>query len=231
ANVIVNALQELGVDKIDYMILSHSHWDHIGGAPYIMDVYPVDNIYVNGEGYPYETYARLAQYFTADGNNVEVVAFGDKLSIGSDIAISIYNPAVALNEINEDDRIVNNNSLVARVEWQDRAILLTSDIYTEALERLVNADIDLSADILALPHHGNDGFGEIEVHFLEEVNPQVAIKSSDWGELQTQTSGELTAFLEAAGIEFMATARDGEITSNLLEDQLVVGSDTLIWRQ
>lgn len=231
ANVVVNALQEIGVDKIDYLILSHSHWDHIGGAPYIMDAYPVDNIYINGEGYPYETYSRLAQYFTDDGSNVDVVAFGDKINVSPEITISIYNPAEKLSEINENDEEVNNNSLVARVTWGDRAILLTSDIYTESIEKLVNADIDLSADILTLPHHGNDGFGEVERVFLEEIMPSVAIKSSDWGELQTQTSGDMLDYLHEINAEFVATARDGKLVSQMLPDQLIIGSDSLIWRR
>ncbi|MFC1617829.1 MBL fold metallo-hydrolase [Patescibacteria group bacterium] len=231
ANVVVNALKRLGVDKIDYLILSHPHWDHIGGAPYIMDVYPAEKIYANGEGYPYDTYARLAEYFRGDGSNVELVADGSMINVADDLRIEFLNPETTLTEIAENDEEINNNSLVARLAWRGRSILLPSDIYTSSVERLLNAGKDLQADILALPHHGNDGFGEVEQNFLQTVAPQAVIKSSDWTELQNETSPEMLKTLQNIGVEFLATARDGELHITLPPDSetINVQSGNLVW--
>jgi len=231
ANVVITALHQLGVDEIDHLILSHSHWDHIGGAPYIMDYFPVKQIYVNGEGYPYETYARLAEYFSNNGSNVEVVSRGDLVPLGPEVTMSIYNPAEPLSGINENDEAVNNNSLVARISWEGRALLLTSDIYTASIEELLQTDLNLQAEVLTLPHHGNDGFGDPEKQFLEKVNPLLAIKSSDWGELETQTSPEMGMFLLRQGIQFVATAREGLVNITVPTEGLEMESDSLVWRE
>jgi len=230
ANVVVTALQEMGVDKIDHLILSHSHWDHIGGAPYIMDAFPVEKIYVNGEGYPYATYEKLANYFTDNGSNVEVVARGDLIPLGPEITMAIYNPAEKLSGINEDDEVVNNHSLVARISWEGRAILLTSDIYTATMEELQQAGLNLQAEVMTLPHHGNDGFGEIEESFLRAVDPKIVIKSSDWGELETETSATMLRYLDLQDVEFIATAREGLSNIDLTAEDIYLDSDSLVWR-
>ncbi len=231
ANVVVSALQKLGIDEIDYLILSHPHWDHIGGAPYIMDVYPVKKIYTNGEGYPYETYARLAEYFKGDGSNVEQVAKGDKIAVGDDLEVEILNPESVLTEISENDEEINNNSLVAKLSWQGRSILLSSDIYTATIEKLVSSDLDLDVDVLALPHHGNDGFGDVEKEFIEKTSPEVVIKSSDWRELQAETSAELMEVLMDDEVEFLATAEAGELHFTLPGNSETIDaySGDIIW--
>jgi competence protein ComEC len=230
ANIVVSALRRLGVDKIDHLILSHSHWDHIGGAPYIFDVFPVTSIYVNGEGYPYATYSLLADYFTNNGSNVKAVAAGDRIDVGSEVSIDIYNPPTKLSGINDNDEIVNNNAIVARVLWQDRHILLCSDIYTDTIVRLLESGFDLSADIMTLPHHGNDGWGEAENNFLETVAPELVIKSSDWDELQTETSPELLNFLKNKKSLFLPTASLGQIYIDLSADNIWLEADNLVWR-
>lgn len=231
ANVVVEALRRQGITKIDYLFLSHPHWDHIGGAAEILDNFEVDKIYINGEGYPFDTYAELVKSLAKNTDRVKLIARGEVIEAADDVRVEILHPDKTLSGVSDNDEAVNNNSLVARLVFGDTAVLLPGDIYQSSMVELVASGADLSAAILALPHHGNDGFDESDSAFLAAVNPRVVVKSSSWAEYQDQTSPELRQFLGDHKIPFFATADLGEIGLTLSPDGKVkVSSGELVWK-
>lgn len=243
ANVVVNALRRLGVTKIDYLFLSHPHWDHIGGASEILDNFEVDKIYINGEGYPFDTYAELVKSLAKNTDRVKLIARGEVIEVADDVRVEILHPAKTLSGVSDNDEAVNNNSLVARLVFGDAAVLLPGDIYSATMERLI-ADSppplqgsggagsqELKADILALPHHGNDGFDESDSAFLAAVNPRVVVKSSSWPEYRDQTSNELKKFLDEHQIRLAATPVLGEINLAINPSgEIHEVTEGLVWR-
>ncbi|EKD49448.1 MAG: beta-lactamase-like protein [uncultured bacterium] len=231
ANVVINLLKKIGVDKIDYMFLSHSHWDHIGGAPYIMDVYPVDKIYINGEGYPYGTYEKMAKYFGEDADNVHLVSLGDEIDLSGGVRVRILNPKEKLSGTNDNDEEVNNNALVAKISWEDAVVLLPSDIYSDTMKNIMENE-DIVAKVLSLPHHGMNGMTGAEREFFAEVHPMVAIKASNYDELKNSTSQELLHELGVLGSTLFATAEYGTLLVEFDgKGSMEVSSGNIVWRE
>lgn len=231
ANVVVDALRRRGIEKIDYLFLSHPHWDHIGGAAEILDNFEVGQIYINGEGYPFDTYAELAKSLAQTADRVKLVARGEVIELGDDSRLEILHPEKVLSGISDNDETVNNNSLVVRLVFGETAILLPGDIYSSSMEELLDGGQDLSAAVLMLPHHGNDGFSETEQMFLAAVNPRVTVKSSSWAEWQEQTSVEMRKYLDDHKIPLFATADLGELGLTLSpEGEVKVASGELVWK-
>ncbi len=231
ANVVVDALRRLGVTKIDYLFLSHPHWDHIGGAAEVLDNFEVDKIYINGEGYPFDTYAELVKSLAKNTDRVKLIARGEVIEAADDVRVEILHPDKTLSGVSDDDEAVNNNSLVARLVFGDTAVLLPGDIYQSSMEELVASGSDLSAAVLILPHHGNDGFDENDSAFLAAVDPRVVVKSSSWAEYQDQTSAEMRQFLGDHKIPLFATAELGELNLALgPEGEVKLSSESLVWK-
>ncbi len=211
ANVVIEALRRRGISQIDYLFLSHPHWDHIGGASEILNNFDVGRIYINGEGYPFDTYAELAKSLGQVTDRVKLVARGEVVELEDNVRLEILHPEKTLSGISENDEAVNNNSLVARLIFGETAILMPGDIYGSSMEELLAAEADLSSAVMILPHHGNDGFDANEQSFIEAVNPRLVIKSASWSEFQEQASPELRKFLDDRQVRMYTTAELGDL--------------------
>ncbi len=231
AQAVVQALRRRGLEKIDYLFLSHPHWDHIGGAAAILNNFEVGQVYINGEGYPFDTYSELARSLGKISDRVKLVARGEVIELEDDLRVEILHPEKTLSGIGQEDEAVNNNSLTARLVFADGAILFPGDLYQSGLEELLNSGQDLSANILVLPHHGTNGFGEVENRFLDAVAPAVVLKSSDWSEYREQTSPELSQYLSNRKIKLLNTAEGGEIDLALSSKGAIKGiTDSIVWK-
>lgn len=179
-------LKELGVQKLDYMILTHYHQDHAAGLYSILLSYKIDHLYVTDMSsynpfeldFPYYTIKSMTEVvdFFSESNVIEKV----KDFNGNFKTFQFADSFVEfLAPINDEYDIVNNYSLVAKVTYGDVKILFTGDIEKESEEQLLQAGADLSADIYKAAHHGS--MTSNSQAFLEAVNPSIVLISSDNG--------------------------------------------------
>jgi competence protein ComEC len=106
--------------------------------------------------------------------------------------------------------IVNNNSLVLRIDYQAFRILLTGDIEKEAEASLLDAGVTLQADLLKVPHHGSRGSSSVS--FLRGVRPRWAvIQAGDRNPFGHPHPETLTRYA-ARGVQVLRTDRDGAVT-------------------
>ena len=89
----------------------------------------------------------------------------------------------------------NEGSLVARVRYGETSVLFTGDMGFEAEDDMLSANVDVSATVLKVAHHGSAGSSSSE--FLEAVNPQYAVISvgadNDYGHPTEATLNRLSA--------------------------------------
>lgn len=169
--VIIPYLKSLGVSKLDAMILSHPHADHIGGASEIILEFPVDTIYqsdVNYNSELYETFMELA-----DEKKIPVIypKAGDILSIDPSIRMFVLGPVRNLFNSNP-----NNRSLVIKLVYGDTSILFSGDAEREQEEILVSMYKDfLDSDLYKVAHHASNTSSTIE--FLNYVEPDISVAS------------------------------------------------------
>ena len=171
-------LLDKNITKIDYMLFSHFDSDHCDGLFTILEKLPVKNVIISKQGKSSENFKQFLSIIQEKKVNVLLVQEGDNIVIDNEISINILFPQADF--ISEN--ILNNNSIVAKLEWENSSgevissILLTGDIEQIAEEKLVekyqNTNI-LNASILKVAHHGSKS-SSIQP-FLELVKPKVAL--------------------------------------------------------
>jgi competence protein ComEC len=166
-NVVIDAfngttsyLKNHGIYELDYLILTHSHDDHIKEAKLIMDSIDVKQVVVSYYDDRYPSYEQNALRLKAK----------DQMTCGS-INFNFMGPI-------KDYDNENNVSLVFQMYYDSKTFLFTGDIEAEAETDLINAYHHmLKSDILKVPHHGSITSSTVE--FLEMVNPSYAVISLD----------------------------------------------------
>lgn len=169
-NILVNYLLDRRIKTIDYIIISHFDSDHCNGLIEVIEKLKVRNILISEQAYYSEDYTNIAKIINQQKINTVFVKQGDSLKIDKDVKIKILYPSKNLEY--ED---LNNNSIVAKVEYYNFSMLFTGDIEKseqKILEKYKNTE-EIKSTILKISHHGSKTSSSEE--FLKEVNPRIAL--------------------------------------------------------
>ncbi len=159
--ILVLNLKRMGIEKLDYFVLSHPHNDHGYGALYggVLKSIEVGQVYHNGViNAAWSDPRALMNVCQERGIPCDVLKQGDTLQVG-EVEIQILHPVGSKDkmEIASKTAVVNNGSLVMRFDYGEHSALFTGDIYKSAEQELVKRCAELlDVDLLKLPHHGND---------------------------------------------------------------------------
>lgn len=189
---VISYIRGLGINKLDCVIVSHPHSDHMGEMWDVIDRIDTGRLvmpYLPGEreprGYLYEKMLK-----TADKRGIPVERVRDTLELrAGELEITVTVPS----ELGED---LNDCSAVVRIAHGENSFLVTGDC-GEAEERILLAQgCELSADVLKVGHHGSStASSEI---FLAAVRPRYAViscaKVNDFGHPSRKTIDRLKAF-------------------------------------
>ena len=140
-------ITDLGVEKIDLMILTHHDKDHIGGADTILDQIPVDAVRMPAYESDSKQYQQLIEALEKSGTNVIRMSDDAVFSLGSADFI-IWTSPIAY------DGSDNEQSLVTKIVYRGKTFLFTGDAEKEWLKQLCLSGRNLTCDVLKLPHHG-----------------------------------------------------------------------------
>ncbi len=171
-SILLPYLLNRGINKIDYMMISHFDSDHIGGLFYIMENLKVDNIIISRQGKNSENFKKFIQIMSKKQINLIIVKRGDYVKIDDTSYFEILFP----EEKQISDNVLNNNSIVAKFVSSNVTMLFTGDIEEIAEKRLCELYRNtnkLQADIIKVAHHGSKTSSTLS--FLELVNPQIAL--------------------------------------------------------
>lgn len=170
-DIIVGALNSLGVKRLDHVIITHPHVDHFGGMYEVLRGFPVGSLLmpeVPEDMIPRTmNYSKLLASIDLYDVKCEYVSAGDIFSIGDDSQLEIIAPLY--NDYNE----LNNLSIVARFIHGKNSFLFTGDLESAAERDLLSAQTDLDADVLKAGHHGSAGASSAD--FLEAVTPEIVV--------------------------------------------------------
>ncbi len=191
ASTIIQYLQKQGVERIDYYLNTHPHSDHYGGITQVMQAIPTGEFFhhpVPEEHTPTtRSYQKLIQYLLDSKTKTTVLDPGDTLDLGGGAVLTILAPLEGYEDM-------NNNSLVGRLTFGERAFLFTGDAEKKSEKAILESGVELSADVYSIPHHGsNTGMTQ---KFLDQVKPQYATisvgKDNDYGHPHRDTIQRLS---------------------------------------
>lgn len=172
-NVIAPYLWNHGVRRLDAVVVTHFHDDHLGGIIYILKNFPVGMIIDNGArpsgDATYDAYIAAIK----KRNIRRVMALeGDVLRFG-DVEFFVLNP-----QKGKDASDPNNDSIVMKLVSKRASVLLCGDVQEPGIGRLSSYGPFLRSEIIKIPHHGSSLGKEISVrNFLEIVDPKIAVIS------------------------------------------------------
>jgi competence protein ComEC len=202
-SVVVPFLRRHGVERLDALILSHAHADHLGGAASVLERIPAGEVIDPAMQSPDPLYAGfLAQLDELDEPWVRARR-GDGFLIDG-VRFRILHPDTAWAEWGAD---LNENSLVLLVEYRDFSAVLAGDAGLPAESHL--AGRVGRADLLKVGHHGSRG--ATGNSWLGELRPVAAVISVGEGNRYGHPSPDALARLAAAGVDVYRTDRDGSI--------------------
>ena len=178
APLLIENLHRLGVEKLDYLVISHPHDDH-AGAVYTADGLP-DHIEI-GQAYYNGTYNanwsdpyRLENVMASHNIPLQAISAGFTMDIG-DVHLQVISPEPdVVGQTFKTTPDVNNSSIVMRFDYGGFSALFTGDIYHVQEMELVRNHADLlDVDLLKMPHHGNSTSNSKK--FADAVKPQLAV--------------------------------------------------------
>lgn len=140
------ALERRGVQRIDYLILSHYDKDHIGSAAALVRAYPVGQIL--GPDYEENSMYLTLLKRAAEERNTPF------LRLTENCTVKTANGSFTLDPPDIDYGDDNNNSLVTTVTWRETSFLLLGDAKKNRLNEFLNVALD-SYELIKLPHHGD----------------------------------------------------------------------------
>lgn len=174
-------LDELSIDKIDYVMPSHPHWDHIGGLPTVFKTKEIGKVIETDVPHDTGTYRDYKSIMDEENIDVEIGEAGDVLELEDDLTLEIIGPPKGTNEDTLPEGytdmkagVINNVSMVMKLTHKEKTFLFTGDIYTSKELELVSEYGDkLKSDVLVAPHHGNETSSSSR--FIETVDPDIAM--------------------------------------------------------
>ncbi|HLD10814.1 MAG TPA: MBL fold metallo-hydrolase [Candidatus Nanoarchaeia archaeon] len=146
--------KNLNEPKIELLILTHAHADHVTGCLSVLKTHQVDQIWYNGETYDSETYN---EFLTLSKNKRQQVSTNYQDFI-SNIELNILNPTKLTKS-------PNDNSIVLKATLGESSILLTGDCEIDCESNLQG---DLTSEVLKIGHHGSSTSST--QLFLDRVN-------------------------------------------------------------
>ena len=203
------------ITRVDCLILSHGHDDHIGGADMVLSEYEVGQVFL--PAYATETvlpddpaFARFSRALVSSGVPVSHPLQGETLVMGA-LTVTFYLPF-------ETPDGSNNDSLVVKFTYGGTAVLCMADTEAAGEKNLLSAVAPevLSCDVLKVGHHGSDG--STTGAFLAAATPQAAVISCGVGNAFGHPSARVTQDLESAGVTVYRTDLDGTVIFELSQN-------------
>jgi competence protein ComEC len=198
-----------GIKRLDHLVLTHSHPDHLNGLKAVARNFKVGEFHESHRpagDLSYREFKRLIQPWTLQ----TVWLRGETLREGK-VLIEVLHPAAPLSE---EGRADNDLSMVLRIKLDEFSVLLAADIGAAAEEAVVKAVPDVAGLVLKVPHHGSRTSSS--PLFLKTVGPKIAVISVGSGNRYGLPDEDVLARYENAGIRLFRTDRDGavEITTD-----------------
>lgn len=199
---IINYLKNLNYQKIDYVIGTHPHTDHIGGLKDIINTFEIGKIYMPKVVSTTKTYESLLMAIKDKNLKINTAKAGTSIIDIDTLKINILAPN------NSTYTELNNYSVVTKITYGTTKFLFMGDA-----EKLSENEIkeDVTADVIKIGHHGSNTSSSID--FIKKVNAKYGIISVGLNNKYNLPKEETITNWENSGTKIYLTSINGTITA------------------
>ncbi|MBQ1687241.1 MAG: MBL fold metallo-hydrolase [Ruminococcus sp.] len=194
---IIDYVQTIGYHKLDYVVATHPHEDHIGSMPYIVRNFEIGSIYMPDVTANTATFESLLKAIKAKGLRVKNGRTGVHIIKDGELTADIIAPD------KPDESNLNNSSIVLLLTFGNVSYLLTGDAETKELNAI---RADMHATVLKAGHHGSKT--STTQTLLKKISPSVTViscgKNNDYG----HPHAEVLKMLKSVNSSVYRTDRD-----------------------
>ena len=186
-DMLVKNIQTLGISKLDYVVGTHPHEDHIGGLDNVIKAFDIGTIYMPKVQTNTKTFEEVIDAISAKNLKVTTPKIGDKFEVGK--------AQCEVMSIGDDKSNLNTTSIVIRMCYKDVSYLFTGDMET------VNESARSwpQTDILKVAHHGSRTSSSEK--FLKQIMPKIGIIQVGTDNSYSHPHDVILKRLEKLGVE------------------------------
>lgn len=217
---VVRALREKGIGRVNVMVSTHPHADHIGGLIKVLEKLPVDSVYDSAKPHSSKTYEDYLTLIYEKDIPFYTARSGEEIVLDDSVKVTVLWPpdTDAGNPFHIEKLSVNDASVVLRVEFGNSVLLLTGDVEAIVENELIRGGSALKAQVLEIAHHGSITSSTDD--FLNKVKPEIAVICVGAGNRYGHPHKEVIKSLIYAGAEILRTDIHGTC---------VLESDGMTW--
>lgn len=205
--IVQSALWERRRHGLDGLIISHADHDHFNGLPTLLDTVPIGSVLCAPSflDFRQQLVPEVCDLATGRGIPWKLIQAGDELQLAPDVSLTVLHPHGQFR-----DRADNANSVVLRVEYAGRVLLLTGDLEGAGLEAVLRLPPS-PVDVLLSPHHGSTAANPPQLGAWCQPRA-VIISTSETGSDKRIAAGY------SPDTRLLSTAEQGAITVAISQD-------------
>ncbi|MBQ4627314.1 MAG: MBL fold metallo-hydrolase [Clostridia bacterium] len=192
---VINYLRSQSIDKLDYIVTSHQHSDHIGGLEEVIEEFGADTLIMprltKAQTPTNSTYTAFLKSVQKSGMKVLSSNVGDVYQLGS-ASFEILGP------VTNDAEDINNMSIMMKLTYGENTFMFTGDAEKEEELEVIGTGANLDCDVLKVGHHGSNTSSCKQ--FLAAVSPELCIiqvgENNDYGHPHKEPLNRIKKFTE-----------------------------------
>lgn len=202
---LVKFLNDLNISKLDYVIATHPHEDHIGNMNTVLNSYKVQSFYAP-KVYSYtKSFEQMIDSLKSNNLKINPIKRGcNTINLGFQTNVEVFSP---INDTYDNE---NNYSPVIKISFGNNSFLFTGDAEKEIEDKLILLNDDLKADILKVSHHGSSS--STSDSFLNRVSPKYAVISVGKNNIYDHPNDTIISKLNTYKINILRTDIQNNIT-------------------
>lgn len=205
-NKIIKYLNNLNIKKIDYLISTHPHEDHIGNMDEIIDLFEIEKFYAPKVTTNTTSFEKMIKALKRKNLKINILKDGtSSIDLGKNTKVYVFSPKENLKDDN-----LNNYSPIIKIQFKDTSFLFTGDAEKENINYVLSKNYPIDSDVLKLGHHGSKTSTTKE--FLEKVTPYITIASLGENNSYGHPHKKVLDLLNSYNIKLFRTDKDSTIT-------------------